>query len=134
MKEADQRSAHSVKHVFWEHLLAMVWAFLFYLLLIYDTYCEMDLNRGKEHARKTCHSIQRNFWYLETMKAKENIYSVQSGAFCPEGQGCLCLPPCTREVSVSATRVSVCISVLSETLGNLVSLSWSTLAIFRFLS
>lgn len=76
--------------------------------------------------------IARNFWYLETMKAKENIYSVRCGAFVLNAF--VSIHTRTRKVSISATRVSVCVSVLSETLGNLVSLLWSTLAILRFLS
>lgn len=37
----------------WEHMLAIVWDFLLYSLLIYDTYCELDVNVGENSIPQT---------------------------------------------------------------------------------
>lgn len=61
---------HSDSIVFWEHMLAIVWDFLLYSLLIYGTYCELDLNVGENSIpqTKTCHSYQGTNGICETGK------------------------------------------------------------------
>lgn len=87
--------------------------------LIYGTDCETDLHRGKDHRRRACHSYQGTHGVWKPWRPRK-VFSVQNRGLCPEGQGRVCLD--IRKVSVYATAGSVCISVLSVTLGNLVRL------------